>query len=645
MISRLAIGFLPLLVTLVASGLARADGTDQQRRDFLAALDAAKARDTKQLTRLVERNHDYILYSYLRYEYLRDRLSATPPALLHQFVAENGDAAVSGILRDKWLRYLAGRGEWKTFLREYPAAGEDDVELQCYRLAYLLRQTPNDPALLAAVGRLWLSPAGLPAACDPAFARWRQAGQMTSEVVWQRVRLAMQRQNLTLAAQLGAYLPADDQVWVRRWLAMHRAPLNRLDELDYPVETPIARAIVVHGVLRLAQTDPGVAMDHWDALKAKYAFPPEDNDQVLRALGILAAQNHLPQALTWLDEVSPRLDDEALRQWRLRAAIAAQRWDAAARYYPALSDSERRDSQWRYWQARILEKVGQQRQAKRIYRELAKERGYYGFLAADRLGADYSMQHVSIEVTPQELAAMGARPGIRMAQELFVLGQAADARRQWAWATRDMNNRELQVAAVLAAHWGWHDRAILTLTRTDQLDDLELRFPVLYREYVEANAQQNNIDPGWVYGVMRQESAFVTDARSAAGALGLMQLMPSTGRMAERLLKVRLRGSQALLEVENNLKLGTYYLKTVLDEYHGHQVLATAAYNAGPNRVRDWMPGQAIDADVWVENIPYNETRNYVKNVMAFTTVYDYRLGNVPMRLERRMASVAPTAN
>lgn len=645
MITRFAIGFLPLLVALLAPALACADGTDQQRRDFLAAMDAAKARDTKQLARLVERNRDYILNSYLRYEFLKDRLALTPPAVLHQFVTDNADAAVSGILRDKWLHFLAARGDWKTFMQEYPAAGVDDVELQCDRLTYLLRQTPEDPALLAEAGRLWLSPVRQPGACDPAFARWRQAGQMTNDIVWQRIRLAMQRQNLTLAAQLGTSLPAEDQVWVHRWLAMHRAPLRELEKLSYPVETPTARAIVIHGVLRLAQTDPGVAMDHWDALKAKYAFTSDDNDQVLRSLGILAAQNHLPQALTWLDEVSPKLDDEALRQWRLRAAIATQRWDAAARYYPALSDTERHDSQWRYWEARILEKVGQQRHAKRIYKELAKERGYYGFLAADRLGADYSMQHVSIEVTPQELTAMGARRGIQMAQELFVLGQAADARRQWAWATRTMNNRELQIAAVLAARWGWHDRAILTLTRTDQLDDLELRFPVLYREYVEANAQQNNIDPGWVYGVMRQESAFVTDARSAAGALGLMQLMPSTGRMAGRLLNVRLRNPQALLEVQNNLKLGTYYLKTVLDEYHGHQVLATAAYNAGPNRVRDWLPGQTIDADVWVENIPYNETRNYVKNVMAFTTVYDYRLGNVPMRLERRMSSVAPIDN
>lgn len=644
MIARLAIGFLSLFVALGAVPTARADGIDQERRDFLAAMDAARAHDSRQLVRLADRNRTYILYPYLRYEYLKDRLATTPPAVIHRYIADNANAAVSAVLRDKWLHQLAARGDWKTFVREYPVA-EDDVDLQCDRLAYLLRNTPNDPALLAAVGRLWMSPVAQPAACDPAFARWRQAGLMTPDALWGRIRLAMQHQNLTLAGRLGHELPTSDQVWVQRWLAMHRSPLHELQAIDYPVDSPIAREIVVQGVLRLAQTDPGVAMDQWDALKTKYAFTPDDNDQVLRGLGIIAARNHLPQALVWLDAVSGRVDDPTFRAWRLRAAIAAQRWDAAAHYYPELSHVERQDSEWRYWKARILEKVGQKRQAKRIYAALAKERSYYGFLAADRLGLDYAMQHVRIEVTPPELAAISARPAIQMAQELFVLGQAADARRQWAWATRGMNNRELQVAAVLAAQWGWHDRAILTVARTDQLDDLELRFPVLYRESVEANAQQNNIDPGWVYGVMRQESAFVTDARSATGALGLMQLMPSTGRMAGRLLKLHVRGPQALLKVENNLKLGTYYLKTVLDEYHGHEVLATAAYNAGPNRVRDWLPQQATNADIWVENIPYHETRNYVKNVMAFTTVYDYRLGNVPTRLKTRMASVAPSDN
>jgi soluble lytic murein transglycosylase len=238
---------------------------------------------------------------------------------------------------------------------------------------------------------------------------------------------------------------------------------------------------------------------------------------------------------------------------------------------------------------------------------------------------------------------MLARPEVKLAQELFILGQNADARRQWAWATRNMNNHELKVAAVIASRWGWHDRAILTVSKTDHLNDLDLRFPILYRDIVEESARENNIDSGWVYGVLRQESAFVIDARSDAGALGLMQLMPMTGRVTGRGIKLHIKNNSALIKVENNLRLGTRYLKIVLDGNDGSQVLATAAYNAGPNRVKEWLPETgALDADIWVENISFAETRNYVKNVLAFTIIYDYRLGNNLLRLQQRMPAVTP---
>jgi soluble lytic murein transglycosylase len=291
----------------------------------------------------------------------------------------------------------------------------------------------------------------------------------------------------------------------------------------------------------------------------------------------------------------------------------------------------------------MLERTGEEGRARVLYRVLSKERSYYGFMAADRIGELYAMQHVGVDASPEEVSAMLERPGIQMAKELFTLGDILAARRQWNWATRHLNNRDLAVAAVLARQWGWHDRAILTVNKSEHLDDLELRFPVLYRDIVEANAQRNNIEPDWVYGVLRQESAFVADARSHAGALGLMQLMPRTGRMTGRRINLRVPNNTAILNVENNLKLGASYLRTVLDVNHGHQVLATASYNAGPNRVREWLPeSKPLDADVWVDTVPFNETRNYVKNVMAFTTVYAYRLETALRTLKERMPSVFP---
>jgi soluble lytic murein transglycosylase len=618
------------------------DSGEQNRRTWQAAQSAIKSGDLRRYRQLRGELDGYVLSGYLDYEYLKDRIPDTPKETLHAYINNNLDSPLSSQLRLKWLQYLVRQQDWDTFLQEYREVDESS-ELNCRRLDHLLRTNQEQFALLAEVEYLWLTGNRLPAACDAVFNAWRKAGRMTSQLVWDRIGLAMERRNLSLVQELKTYLDHGDRVWVDRWLAMYRNPARELREMRYPVETPVARMVVRYGVVRLGFTDPAQAMQEWSRLKEKYEFFGEDDNYVLRWVGILAAQQHLPGAVEWLSAVSASSNDESLRQWRVRAALRAGQWQTGLRFISALSEEEQKDSEWMYWKARLLEKTGDKKAAWPIFSELATERSYYGFLAADHVGRDYSMQHVSIDASPEEVSAMLARPGIQMAQELFIMGEVIAARRQWAWTTRAMGSRDLQVAAVLARHWGWYDRAILTVGKSDQLDDLELRFPILYRDMVEDSAQKSDIDPSWVYGVLRQESAFVTDARSGAGALGLMQLMPQTGRQTGRRLNLNIHSNSAILKVENNLRLGAGYLKNVLDANNGHQVLATAAYNAGPNRVKEWLPdAEGLDADTWVESIPFNETRNYVKNVLGYTMVYAYRLGNTRLRLQDRMLPIRP---
>ena len=619
---------------------------DSPRRDYLSAMEAARNGNLARAKQFLPRLDGYVLRGYVEYELLKDRLTLTPPDKIRAFLEENRDAPISDVIRKKWLRQLASKGEWETFLREYQDV-ENDPELQCQRLTQLLRPERTTPPvpLMAEIEKLWFTGKPLPAACDAVFAAWKKSGHMTSEKAWERIRLAMENGQLGLAGDLARYLDYSERAWVTRWQAMHRDPPRELDRLNYPVETPVARGIVRHGIVRLARRDPEAAMQQWQKLKSRHRFLGEDENYVLRHLGIAAAQNHLPVALTWLANVSADASDETLHLWRVRAALRAGDWEAARGFVAGLTEEQQRQPQWRYWSARVLEASSHQGDAQRLYAELARSRGYYGFLAADRLGEDYSMQHVAIDANPEELSVLLVRPGMQMAQELYAVGQVVDARRQWNWSTRHLSNRELQVAAVIARQWGWHDRAILTVGRSQNLDDIELRFPLLYREPIEANAARSGIDPSWVYGVVRQESAFVTDARSHAGALGLMQLMPTTGRLTGRRLGLRAYSQGAILNVENNLRLGVAYLKEVLDRNRGHQTLATASYNAGPHRVVSWMPDKALDADIWVETIPFNETREYVKNVMAYSAIYDYRMGQKPTRLTARMPAVAAGEN
>lgn len=614
---------------------------EENRRDYLAALEALKAGQNARFKTLSKRLDGYILHGYLEYESLKNRVATASAPEIRRFLAENSQAPISDIIRKKWLYVLAKRGDWTTFLKEYQDI-RDEPELQCLRLARLLKTSEQQAELMAEAETLWLTGERLPRECNAVFDAWNKAGHMTADKVWARIRLAMEARNLRLAGELAAYLDPSERVWVRRWQDMHRDPVRELERIDYPVETPVARMVVKHGIVRLAYRDPEEAMIQWHRLKRQYQFFGEDDNYVLRYIAILAAQDQLPQALMWLSEVSADPSDEALHLWRVKTALRAGQWEMAKRFIAGLSERQQHDSRWRYWSARILEATGNASEARALYQGLARDRSYYGFLAADRLGVDYSMQHVSIEATPEELETMLARPGIRMAQELYQMGQVNDARRQWSWTMRNMNNRELAVAAVIARQWGWYDRAILTVAKSDHQDDLELRFPILYRDMIEANAAELGLDPSWVYGVVRQESAFVVDARSSAGALGLMQLMPATGRLTGRKLNIPIRSNRAILNIENNLRLGAGYLKEVLGRNNGNQVLATAAYNAGPNRVSSWLPERRMDADIWVELIPFTETRDYVKNVMAYTIVYDHRLGSHPARLRTRMTDIAP---
>lgn len=639
---RTLVVLLLLLASSQRAALAAPHDEEKLRQQYTAALNALRAGDTARFQRLRDDLADYALLPYLDYEFLKDRISTTPTATLHAFLERHSEAAVSDQLRKKWLHRLAERGDWPSFIAEFRDI-EPDNELNCLRLAHLIKTSHEQSGLMAEAGKLWLSGMRLPAACDTVFETWRKAGHMTPEMVWARIQAAMEKRNLTLAESTARLIEPAQRIWMQRWLAMHRQPQQQLLHLRYPVETPVARRIIRHGVARLAYTDPDEAMRLWEMLQERHEFFGEDQNYVLRWVGILAAQAHHPRAVEWLSAVSAEDNDETLRQWRVRAAIRNGEWKTGLRFLAMLPEPEQKEGEWRYWKARMLERSGDEKQAQVLYRELAQERSYYGFMSADRAKLPYAMQHVSVQATPEEVSATLARPGIQMAKELFTLGDTLAARRQWAWATQRLNGREMAVAAVLARHWGWHDRAILTASKSEHLDDLELRFPVLYRDMIEASAQRNNIDADWVYGVLRQESAFVTDARSGAGALGLMQLMPRTGQLTGRRINLRLPNNNAILNIENNLKLGASYLRNVLDINRGHQILATASYNAGPNRVREWLPdARALAADVWVDTVPYNETRNYVKNVMAFTTVYAYRLEVAQRRLQERMPPVLP---
>ncbi|MDP1708538.1 MAG: transglycosylase SLT domain-containing protein [Gammaproteobacteria bacterium] len=654
---RLCCRSLPALLLCITPFIwtsAHADGAntlEQQRSGFLAARQALDKGDMKTYQRLADQLRDYPLYPYLRYDELRQRIADVPEGEIRDFLSRYSDSAVSSRLRAAWLSALISAKQWQTYLQEYrPYPNEQGVALRCYELLARYRAhegPPVPPGWFAEVQELWLTGKSQPGECDGVFKLWRAAGHLTPDLSWQRIRLAMDNRQTDFADLLAKELGADERQWVQRFQRMHNNPGDMLVHADFKRDTPKARDIVRHGVKRLARTDAAQAAVHWQRIKSGYTFSPEEIGVTERDIAVSAALQRLPQALDWLAAINPDQADERVRQWRVRAALARQDWRAGLAALDALTPAEREDEQWRYWRARALEQagsatagVGPHANPEQLYTSLAQKRSYYGFLAADRLQQPYVFNDRPIELTEAELGKVSTLPGIMRCRELYQLDLIPSARREWDYVTAAMGERERQLAAVIASRWGWHDRSIFTLAKAEHNDDLELRFPTAFRDQVLASAEQQGLDPAWIYGVIRQESAFMPDARSSAGALGLMQLMPATGKQTAKLLNSPLRHINDLLEIDKNIQVGSAYLRHVLDKNNDHQALATASYNAGPSRIRQWLPDSTQKADIWVENIPFTETRNYVQQVMAYSAIFGHRLGRAIVPLRERMPDV-----
>jgi len=391
---------------------------------------------------------------------------------------------------------------------------------------------------------------------------------------------------------------------------------------------------------QLAREDAAAAHEAWSGLQGRFSYSGEQRAELERFIALRAAAQLEPRAFQWLGELPAGFRDRRVHAWQARAALRARDWQALSTALHEMPAAQRDDEQWQYWQARALQQLGESGAARELWAALATEATYYGFLAADRLAQPYRFNELPTEVDESALGALHANPHVVRAREFLLAGIEVEARREWRTAVAKLGPQQRVAAAVLADSWDWHDRAVHTIAGTPLRQAYALRFPMPFGELVSTASQRFSLEPSLIYGVMRRESAYRRDARSRAGALGLMQLMPATARRVARSLGTPLvRGE--LLRADVNIRFGAKYFRDMLDRFDQHQVLAAAAYNAGPRRVRRWLPADgALDADAWIDTLPFGETRGYVRAVLAYTTIFSWRRGEEVMRLSERMPKI-----
>ena len=626
---------------LILPAMASAVSIEIQRKQYQEAKKALRKGDLVYFDKISNTLKDYSLYPYLRYNYLQPRLSRANNSEVSEFLTQYGDFPLANSLRTQWLKKLARSAQWQTYYENYTMQSEP--VLRCNHLISRMK-TNNHTLLLEDIRTMWLSGSSLPPDCDPVFKLLYQSDLFTNDLVWQRIQLAMQNNNTGLATYLSKYLNSDYKPWASNWIAIHNNP-DKLTHNPKFEDTAIAREILIHGIRRLARQNINRAIERWDNLQTQYDFIPGEREEIDRVIAVRAASVRHPRADELLDRVDTFNVNDDVFHWRLVTALENNDWGKLHKWTDGVPSHEDLKLRWFYWHARALEQTGDNEKAKRIYTSIANKRDYYGFLASDRLGIDYSMEHKPLPDVPEEKEKIKNLPGIQRADELRATGERQQARREWNHALQLMTSYQKEVAARLAADWGWHDVAIVSLGSAHSYDDLEVRFPIPYQSLIDENANKRQLDRGWIYALVRAESAFIEDIKSSAGALGLMQVMPATGRETAKRMGLKNFQVSQLLEAGKNVPIGSTYLRQMLDKYNGSMILATAAYNAGPQRVNAWLPkSDCLDPDVWVERIPFDETRTYVRRIMFFASIYDWRLHKAVMPLHQRMATITPSS-
>ena len=564
-----------------------------------------------------------VIYDYLLAARLRRDLAANPGEELDQrideFIQARANLPVVRGLRRDWLASLATRARWDWFL---PRATEvSDPALICLKLAGRLATGDTQTLATDALAR-WRQPQPPPAECAPVYAWLRQQNMLTPALAEERTRAALANDNWRLAREFVNDVPAPRNIPLLQWIRLLQTPRTELEALARDAELPVEPRALTAGFAKFAIADFPAAATLLPALLARSMLPADVKAQLQRAAALGASYSRNLDAVTAFDQVPAAQVDSQVQEWRARAALWAGNYERALVWIEDMPTDLATQPRWRYWHARAVEKVNGPEAAKPLYAELAGVRDYYGYLAADRIQAHYELNAKSLAADTAMQRKLEKDPGLKRAKALFDADLYDEATVEWAVAMADADAAMRTQAALLASRWGWYAQSIATLAQLGSWDDVKLRYPRPFARAVAKASERTGVAGDWIYAVMRQESLYRAQAVSGAGARGLMQVLPSTAKALAKKWKLTLPADDPLFQPDIAVLLGAAHLKELLDDYNGALPLSLAAYNAGAVPVARWLPQQEKEADVWIENIPYTETRSYVQRVMEHIVAF-----------------------
>lgn len=605
----------------------------KQRSAFLRAEKQIWKMDNNDLADAVESLGDYPLIPYLIERKLSHNMRLSDEPQIRAFLTKYKNTPLASKVRRSWLKYLAKKNKADLFIDYFQSSS--DPKLACKFIEFQIEKGIAVERLFSEISELWNVGKSQPKQCDGIFKKWIDANQLSEDLILLRIGKAANGGQHTLIPYLKTLLPENKQYLADLWHKARRDPASVRKLKTFKGKYPLVEAeIMTYALSRLIWRDQALALRLMPQAEQKIIFTQSQRAKIYSRFGIKLAIDGHKDAEQWLTKANEVGDDSQMTRWHLAYLLRKQEWEKVSKLIEQLAPQKVSENVYTYWLARAYEVLDRTQDAQVLYAQLAKSRHYYGFLASARLDQPYHLQHAAVEMSQQAIDKVLAMPSTARAYELRQLNRLHQARLEWRQTQLALGEDQKLASTVVSSEWGWHDQAIFTFSREGYLSDIPRRFPTAYQDIITREANKNRIDPQWAFAIARRESSFMPDAVSSANARGLMQVLPSTAKYLEK----KRVSSKQLLDVETNAKIGNKYLRYLMNKLDNNTVLATASYNAGWRRVKQWLPeSEAMEADIWVELIPFKETRNYVKAVMAYRQIYEAQLQD-DMQLHNEVA-------
>ncbi|UPW17384.1 transglycosylase SLT domain-containing protein [Agarivorans sp. TSD2052] len=617
-----------VFVCLICGGslsLAQAADLSSQQQAYNDIRKLQRAEKWPQADKQMSKLSNYALSDYLQYYQLRGQINNLPVSQVEQFIGANPQSYLSNAIQRRFMYELARRKQWRSLLDFYPQI-PSSVDLQCHHY-YAKHQTGDVAEAWKGAESLWLYGRSRPKACDALFERWQKAGNLSDQLRWQRMLLSFQANQPSLLKYLAKPLSGDKKKDGQLLANAYRSPMQVLSSGQLNIMQPSRhQAIALLAIRKLARSDLDSAVEHLERWSKPLSQSSDLYTSVERYLIRRVISEPTDPLLKWADRQLRLNPDKATIERRIRLAIAEQQWAQISQWIARLPSASQQQERWTYWQARSLIAMGQTNLATPTLERLSEERSYHGFLAAQFLQKPYQLAEQSHQTSADTLIELNKHPVVLKVKELLALEEYYSARTEWDTMLRRSSLLRQLDLGVLALNNDWQDLAVQAAIVAKQWDQLEMRFPLSFDKEFEYFAHKRQVEASLLYALARQESAMYPLAQSPVGARGLMQLMPATAKETAKKIGFKYKSRSQLFKPEDNIRLGSAYFDGLMDRYSGNRILAAAAYNAGPHRVSRWLTERGdVPADVWVESIPFKETRHYVQSVLAYQVVYQHR--------------------